>query len=190
MHARFLHLLMLRVLRANFKFHSVFPRALVLGQFTMNDNNKMLHASTPASCIVFSLICPVFTQSNCSWFLALSGWRFYLWGFRTKLKAIGFIGKLYRHSWPFFCLYSIFLSLPCWGLFERKSESKVTQLCPTLCDPMDCSPPGSSIHGIFQARILEWVAISFSRRSSQPRDWTLVSLIIGRRFTVWATRED
>ena len=42
----------------------------------------------------------------------------------------------------------------------------VTQLCPTLCDPRDCSPPGSSVHGIFQARILEWVAISYSRRSS------------------------
>ena len=54
---------------------------------------------------------------------------------------------------------------------------------------MDCSLPRSSIHGIFQARILEWVAISFSRRSSQPRDWTLVSRIVGRLFTVWATRE-
>ena len=49
-----------------------------------------------------------------------------------------------------------------------------------LCNPMDCSLPGSSIHGIFQARILEWVAISFSRRSSLPRDWTQVSLIVGR----------
>ena len=49
-----------------------------------------------------------------------------------------------------------------------KKESEVTQLCPTLCDPMDCSLPGSSIHGIFQARILEWVAISFS---SKWRDW-------------------
>ena len=48
--------------------------------------------------------------------------------------------------------------------------------------------PGSTIHGIFQARILEWVAISFSRRSSWPKDWTWVSRIIGRRFTVWATR--
>ena len=46
--------------------------------------------------------------------------------------------------------------------------SEVTQSCPTLCDPMDCSLPGSTIHGIFQARILEWVAISFSRRSSDP----------------------
>ena len=42
-------------------------------------------------------------------------------------------------------------------------ESEVAQSCPTLCDPMDCSPPGSSIHGILQARILEWGAISFSR---------------------------
>ena len=54
---------------------------------------------------------------------------------------------------------------------------------------MDCSPPGSSVHGIFQARILEWVAISFSRRSFWRRDWIQVSCIIGRRFTVWATRE-
>ena len=51
------------------------------------------------------------------------------------------------------------------------------------------SLPGSSIHGIFQAGILEWVAISFSRRSSQSRDWTWVSHIVGRRFTIWATRE-
>ena len=51
---------------------------------------------------------------------------------------------------------------------------------------MDCSLPGSSIHGIFQAIVLEWVAISFSRGSSPPRDWTRVSCIVGRRFTVWA----
>ena len=57
------------------------------------------------------------------------------------------------------------------------------------CDPLDCSLPGSSIHGIFQARILEGVAISFSRRSSRPRDWTWVSHIVGRHFTIWATRE-
>ena len=51
----------------------------------------------------------------------------------------------------------------------HESESEVTQSSLTLCDPMDCSLPGSSVHGIFQARILEWVAISFSRRSSRPR---------------------
>ena len=53
----------------------------------------------------------------------------------------------------------------------------------SFCDPVDCSPPGSSVHGISQARILEWVAISFSRGSSQPRDQTQVSCIAGRFFT-------
>ena len=64
----------------------------------------------------------------------------------------------------------------------------VAQLCPTLCDPMDCSPPGSSVHGILQARRLEWVAMPSSRGSSQPRDRTQVSRIAGGFFTVWATR--
>ena len=58
----------------------------------------------------------------------------------------------------------------------------VAQSCPTLCDPTDCSLPASSIHGIFQARILEWVAIRFFRGSSQPRDRTQVSCITGRFF--------
>ena len=70
-----------------------------------------------------------------------------------------------------------------------KSESEVAQSCPTLYDPMDCSLPGSSVHGIFQARVLEWGAIDFSRGSSQPRDQTQVSHTAGRRFTVWASRE-
>jgi len=59
----------------------------------------------------------------------------------------------------------------------------VTKSCSTLCDPMDCSPPGSSVHGIFQARIVEWVAISYSSRPSQPRDRTHVSFIAGGFFT-------
>ena len=66
-------------------------------------------------------------------------------------------------------------------------ESEVAQSCPTLCDPMDCSLPGSSIHGIFQARILEWVSISFSKGSSRPEDQTQVSCVVGRCFTIWAT---
>ena len=65
----------------------------------------------------------------------------------------------------------------------------VAQSCLTLCDPMDCSPPGSSVHGILQARILEWVAIPFSMVSSRRRDRTQVSLIAGRFFTIWDTRE-
>ena len=62
----------------------------------------------------------------------------------------------------------------------------VTQSCLTLCDPMVGSLPGFSVHGILQARILEWITIHFSRGTSQPRDRTLVSCIAGRLFTVWA----
>ena len=64
-----------------------------------------------------------------------------------------------------------------------------SQSCPTLCDPEDCSPPGSSVCGILQARILQWVAIPFSRGSSWLRGQTWVSCIAGRFFTIWATRE-
>ena len=74
-----------------------------------------------------------------------------------------------------------------WG--SQSCISEVAQSCLTLCDPMDFSLPGSSIRGIFQARLLQWVAISFSRGSSRPRDQTQVSGIAGRRFTLWATRE-
>ena len=65
----------------------------------------------------------------------------------------------------------------------------IAQSCPTLWDHMYCSLPSSCIHGILQARILEWVAIAFSRRSSWPRDWTRISRIGGRRFNLWASRE-
>ena len=65
-----------------------------------------------------------------------------------------------------------------------KVKMLVAQLCLTLCNPMDCSPPGSSILGILQAKILEWVAMTFSRGSSQHRDRTWVSHIAGRFFPV------
>ena len=64
----------------------------------------------------------------------------------------------------------------------------VPQLCPALCHPMDCSPPGFSVHRIFQARVLDWVPLPSSRGSSW-RDWTQVSCITGRFLTVWATWE-
>ena len=66
---------------------------------------------------------------------------------------------------------------------------KVAQSCPTLCDPMNCTIPGSFVHGILQARILEWVSVPFFRGFSQPRDQTQVSLIAGGFFTIWATSE-
>ena len=65
----------------------------------------------------------------------------------------------------------------------------VAQSCLTLCVPMDCSPPGSSVHGILLARILGWIAMLSSKISSWPRDRTWVSCIAGRLFTIWATRE-
>ena len=80
-------------------------------------------------------------------------------------------------------IYTRIISVYCSTCVHAKS----LQSC--LCDPMDCSPPRSSVHEIFQARILEWVAISFSRGSSQPRDQTQVFCTAGRFFTNWATRE-
>ena len=68
-------------------------------------------------------------------------------------------------------------------------ESEVARLCPTLCDPTDCSLPGSSVHRIFQARVLEWVTISLSRGSSRPRDQTWVSCIADGFFTIGSTKE-
>ena len=71
----------------------------------------------------------------------------------------------------------------------QKVKVLVIQLCQILCDPMDCSLPGFSVHEILQTRILEWVAIHFSRGSSRARDQTQVSCIAGRFFTSWDTRE-
>ena len=73
-----------------------------------------------------------------------------------------------------------------WGYSVRVL---VAQLCLTLCDPMDYSPSGSSVHKIFQTRILEGAAISFSRGCSWPRDWTRISCSAVRFFTIWATSE-
>ena len=58
-------------------------------------------------------------------------------------------------------------------------RAELLQLCPTLCDPMECSPPGSSVHGIFQARRLEWVDISSPKGSSRPRDQTRLAHVSG-----------
>ena len=70
------------------------------------------------------------------------------------------------------------------GLWSQKVKVLVAQSCLTLWDPTDCSPSGSSVHGIFQTRVLEWAVISFSRRSSRPRDQTQVSCIACGFFTI------
>ena len=77
--------------------------------------------------------------------------------------------------------FSVMFTTPHEPALWKESESEVAQSCPTLCNPMYCLL-GSSIHGIFQARILEWVDISFSRRSSWPRDWAWVSRIVGTLY--------
>ena len=113
---------------------------------------------------------------------------------------VNVVSKLFPFS---FSVCICISSTHSWLLFNVDSEGKtnnydsgqsvkvkvlVTQSCLNLCDPVDCSPPSSSVHGISQARILECVAVPFSRGSSRPRDWTQVSCIVGRFFTVWATR--
>ena len=76
-----------------------------------------------------------------------------------------------------------------WHIHATQNCCLVAKLCQTLCTPMDCSPARSSVHGISQARILEWVAISFSMGSSPPSDGTCVSWIGRRILYHWATRE-
>ena len=95
-----------------------------------------------------------------------SPWRCKCW---TWLKQLSTLARRYIHV----CA-------------TQGMDVLVMQLCPTLCDLMDCSLPGSSVHGILQARILEWVDIPFSRGSSWPSEWTQVSCTAGRFFTVWA----
>ena len=89
---------------------------------------------------------------------------------------------------------SIYITISLCCTLEMMQHSKSTmkvkvKSCPALWGPKDCNLPSSSAHGIFQTRVLEWVAISFSRGSSRPRDWTQVSSIASRRFIIRATRE-
>ena len=95
------------------------------------------------------------------------------------------LNKLFSHHTK----YSVKNSVITNHIVKLQARQAITQSCPTLCNPMDCSLPGFSVHGVFQARVLEWVAISFSRGSSCPRDPTQVFCIAGRRFTLWATKE-
>ena len=74
-------------------------------------------------------------------------------------------------------------------MWKNKVKMLVAQSCPTLCNPVDCSPPGSSVHGIHQARVLGWVAVPFSRGSFWIRGQTQVSCSAYRLFTIWTIRE-
>ena len=107
---------------------------------------------------------------------------------RTRLKWLSSSSSNQNLS----CLFHVQKSTGWLKILFRnlsESESEATQSCPTICDAMNCSLSGSSVHGVFQARVLEWVAVPFSRGSSRPRDWTWVSCIAGKFFTIWAIRE-
>ena len=108
----------------------------------------------------------------------------FCWGLRKNYSEYLFkitipSSFLYRYNNKFYVKFHYILKV----ISHMCMYVLVAQLCPTICDPMDCSPPGSSVHGIVQAWILDWVAISFARGSSWPRDWTEVSCIAGRFFT-------
>ena len=118
----------------------------------------------------------------------------FFWSLLTRNKAMFEIGSLGKESaWQYRRHRASISGLgrspgegngsPLQWKVKVKSLSRVR-----LCDPLDCSLPGSSVHGIFQARILEWVAIYFSRGSSRPMDRNQISHIVGRRFTIWATK--
>ena len=105
----------------------------------------------------------------------------------AQLWVTGLLVKTLRS--PCNCQVSFWISEAAFSHCLMCMHAKSLQLYPTLCDPIDCSPPGSSVHRILQARILEWAAMPSSRGSSQPRDGIYVSHIAGRFFTIWATRE-
>ena len=114
------------------------------------------------------------------------------WVYMLKVSFFFFpiiFGKyLFNKKFSVFFWSSLY-HIDCRYNFYIKKESEVAQSCAPLCYPVEYSPPGSSVHGILQARILEWVAISFSRGSSQSRDQTQVSCIAGRFFNLRVTRE-
>ena len=112
------------------------------------------------------------------------------WGW-MELSAIEFLlWKYWTNTiYPILCLVFREIKKKISNTHSMLVKVLVAQLCLTLCNPMNCNPPGSSVHGILQARILEWVAILFSRGSSWPRDWTQVSCTTGRFLTIWATRD-
>ena len=120
------------------------------------------------------------------------GWDFVktiliIWQYQFGVASSALWHTSYLSSTVYKAWIMISFGVNLWGKCFSSAVSEVAQSCPTLCSPMDCSPPGSSIHGIFQTRIWEWIAISFSRGSSRLGDQTQVSHIAGRCFTVWAT---
>ena len=127
-----------------------------------------------------------FTYLQSFWFLL---WIWMIFFLGKIILVVGFsLSSLYLYpATPFWSAVSTewsadnLMKIPCYLItFPWKKMKSLS--CVWLCDPMNCSLPGSSVHEIFQARVLEWVDISFSRVSSQPGDWTRFSFIVGRRL--------
>ena len=150
------------------------------------------------------LLCPSLSPRVCSYSCPLS-WRCYV-TISSSAASLSFCLEsfLSSRSFPMIQLFTVcvqsigastsatateYSGLISFRIVNEVSEVKITQLCPTLCDPTDYSPPSSSVQGILQARILKWVAIPFSRGSSHPRVWTWVSCTPGRFLSVWASKE-
>ena len=148
---------------------------------------KALGSMTYKGHFICGLICLCLGQTVHEWSICKIVFFFHLWSLKTAIhtelrgkKACCDHGKT-QHN--------LYVISPSFAKMHECLVSEVAQWCPTLWDPMDCNSPGFSVHGILQARILEWVAIFFSRGSSQPRNRTWVSCIADRHFNLWATRE-
>ena len=159
-------------------------RCLLLGRKVMTNLDSIFKSRDitllTKVCLVKAVDFPVVTYGCESWTVKKAERRridaFELWCWRRFLRVPWTARRsnqsILKVISPGISLEGMMLKLKLqyFGHLMRRVESEVTQSCPTLCDPMDCSLSGSSIHGILQAGILEWVAISFSRRSSQPWD--------------------
>ena len=159
--------------------HSLHGRLLFINVFTW---------SHPLQWTLSSFIKWLYLANFSAWFIVEPQkclWRLIIMHFSSLCRETGRASlKLDAPKQCEFLLFSNCLHLS-WHLVCVS----VAQLCLTLCESMACSLPDSSVHGVLQARILEWVAISSSRGSSLPRDWSQVSCTAGRFFTVWATSE-
>ena len=125
-------------------------------------------------------------SSSCGQFLAPAAKQysnlFFLTGQNCDLQ-LGELSSTLKYEKYITSKLCFLPSLPATSELHAGVPAQLLQLCSTLCDSMGCSPPGSFIHGILQAKILLWVAMPFSREYSQPRDWTHVTCIAGGLFT-------
>ena len=135
--------------------------------------------------LLLSFVTPEYSNAG-QQFAKCDGFRFMIGNMIWCMRPFFTISVLIT-SFPGFAIgFAVVLVIGNWleAISVSVWESVSCKECPTLCNPMDCGPPGSSVHGLLQAGILEWVAIPFSRGSSRPRDWTRVSCIpcVGRRI--------